>query len=370
VRRPECAAALALLVLPARATARPPEVLSPAYQAVVRRYASGDREGAVAELAAWPDSRVEREVPILNRDWQRSGGDALDPDAWARIPVRAALMLHTDCARRARREGKPSRLHDTAAWSIARALKRDPAHRAFARLWYEVYAALAQAEYGWGEALDWAERGLGDFPDSAALLLVRGSIEEMQALQASLAAPPPAREDLADPGTRRLRSELLQRREVRGLLEKARDTLRAALAADPSLSDAHLRLGRVAWKLGETAEARSALEAALARGTVGGTAFLAHLFLGRVHEDGGRLDEAGRSYEAALALDETAQSARVALSHVRLRGGDAASARVQVETAVSFSRLRRNQDPFWLYPLGPAAGVEDRLEALRREASS
>jgi hypothetical protein len=370
VRSPAGWATLALLALPCPSTAQPAEVLSPAYQAVVRRYASGDREGAVAQLVAWPEERVRREVPILNRDWQRSGGRALSTEAWQLVPVRAALMLHTDCARREPRGGRPPRLHEIAAWSIARTLKGHAAHRAFARRWYEAFAELAQAEYRWGEALDWAERGLEDFPDSAELLLVRGSIEEMQALQASLAAPPSARDALADPGTQRLRSELVQRGEVRGRLEKARDTLRAALAADASLPEAYLRLGRVAWKLGETAEARSALETALARSAGGRTGFLARLFLGRLHEDAGRLDEATRSYAAALAIEETAQSARVALSHVRLRGGDVASARGQMETAVSFSGLRRNQDPFWLYPLGPAAGVEDRLEALRREASS
>lgn len=361
----------ALLAASSVASAQPSEVLSPIYEAVVRRYASGDREGAVAELGAWPDSRVRREVPILNHDWQRSSfSGAMSLSLWRNIPVRAALMLHTDCAVRARADGKPPRLHETAAWSIVRTLKEHPAHRAFSRRWYEAFAELAQADYRWGNALDWAERGLEDFPGSAELLLVTGSIEEMQAVQAVQAAPPLSPQAFLDPGTRRGVSELLQRREVQRHLETARRALRAAVAADRSLAEAHLRLGRVAWRLGEAAEARAALQAALAHSSQGRTAFLAHLFLGRVDEDSGRLHEAAASYEASVALDPRCQSARLALSHVRLRLGDAAAARLGVEDTLKSAGQRPERDPLWLYPWGPAVGVDDRLEALRREAST
>jgi hypothetical protein len=53
-----------------------------------------------------------------------------------------------------------------------------------------------------------------------------------------------------------------------------------------------------------------------------------------------------------------------------LRLGGPVAARGEVETAVAFAGLRTGPDPFWLYPWGPAVGVEERLEALRREASS
>jgi tetratricopeptide (TPR) repeat protein len=361
-----------LLALSSVASTQPSEILSPIYQAVVRRYASGDREGAVAELGAWPDSRIRREVPILNRDWQRSllVGEAMSPDVWREIPVRAALMLHTDCAQRARGEGRPPKLHEAAAWSIARTLEELPAHRTFARRWYEAYAELAQAEYRWGEALDWAERGLEDFPGSAELLLVTGSIEEMQAVQAAQAAPPSAQQAFLDPQTGRGVSELLQRRQVREHLDQARRALRTAVGADPSLAEAHLRLGRVAWRLGEAAEARAALQAALARSAGGRTAFLAHLFVGRVEEDAGRLHEAAASYEAAVAIFPRCQSARLARSHVRRRLGDAAAARLDVEDALKFAGQGEERDPLWLYPWGPAVGIDDRLEALRQEAST
>jgi tetratricopeptide (TPR) repeat protein len=369
--RVSCRLSTVLLALSSLASAQPSEVFSP-YPIVVRRYASGDREGAVVEMSGWADSRIRQEFPVLDRDGRKTLplGDALRPEAWREMPVTAALMLHTDCALRARREGRPPRIHETAARSIAHMLKDDPAHRVFARRWYEALAEVAQAEYRLVDALEWAARGLEDFPDSGELLLVVGSIEEFLAAQAARSAPPPSPEVVTDTNVRRDRSELRRRVAVREHLEKARRAFRAALTADPHLPAAHLRLGRVAWNLGETAEARAELRAALAGSTGGATAFLARLFLGRVDEDAGHLDEAASSYEAALAIDARGQSARLALSEVRLRQGDEAAARREVEETLRPAGGRLRPDPFWLYPQGPSLGVEERLDVLRREASS
>jgi tetratricopeptide (TPR) repeat protein len=363
---------LVLLLVSFPAAAQQSGVFTPAYDAVVLRYQAGDQLAAVAEIAGWPASRLREEMTALNA-LREKARRALDPKAlilWHQVPVRAALMLHSDCAQRARIDKMSPDLHEWVAAEIARMLRDDSAQRAFARRWYGVMAGLASRENRWPDALVWAERGLQDFPDSAELLVALGAIEEVHALQASRGAPPPARERLADAATRRDRSALLQRREVRGHLEKARQALVAAVAADPSLTEAHLRLGRLGWRLGEEAEARSALEAVLARDHTQGEAFLAHLFLGRLHEDAGRLEEAARSYEAALGLEVNSQSARLALSHVRLRRGDAPTARAEAQRALRPAGARLRPDPFWLYPWGPSVGVEDRLEALRREARS
>jgi tetratricopeptide (TPR) repeat protein len=321
-------------------------------------------------MAGWPEGRLRSEMTALGA-LREKARKALDPSAlilWHRVPVKAALMLHTDCALQARLEKQSPELHESVAAEIAGMLRDDGAQRAFARRWYHAMAGLASGENRWSDALEWAERGLRDFPDSAELLVATGAIEEVHALLASRAALPPAQERLADRSVRRGRSELLRRRQVQGHLERARQALRAAIAADSSLSEAHLRLGRLAWRLGEEAAARSAFEAVLTRNHTQGEAFLAHLFLGRVHEDAGRLDEAARSYEAALTLESNSQSARLALSHVRLRGGDAATARAEAQRALRPAGARLRPDPFWLYPWGPSVGVEERLEALRREA--
>ena len=342
--RARVAVGLVVLLAPAGLAAQS-GVLSPAYESVVRRYAAGDRKGAVANLADWPEGRLRDEFTALRALVQASlacPGGCGAANVWQRIPIEAALMLHSDAAQEVRGEGRLPRLHESAAVEIARLMKQDPSRRTFARRWYEAMAGLAQGENRWGEALEWAERGLEDYPDSAGMHLVLGSIEET----------------------------LGARLGFRAHLETAERALRSAVAADPSLGEARLRLGRVCWRLGETTEARSFLQDVLDRKPERETALLAHLFLGRLDEDAGRLDEATQAYEAALALDPSAQAARIALSHVRLRRGDTASARAEAETALGFSGYRLRQDPFWLYPWGPSVEVEERLEALRQEASS
>jgi tetratricopeptide (TPR) repeat protein len=334
---------------------------------VLRLYVTGEREKAVSELAGWPEEQVREQVRILGLLGREARACRVCEAARVlrRTPLKAALMLHSDCAERVRRDGQASRLHESAAVEIARLLKDEPAGRSFARRWYEAMAGLAQGENRWNEALEWAERGLRDFPVSAEMLLVLGSIEETVGAQAPFLD---TSEALFDPDPSR--SERHQRHEVREHLEKARRALRSAVAADPALLEARLRLGRVAWRLGETAEARSALEEVLSRSKDASTAFLAHLFLGRIDEDAGRLEDAARSYGAALALVATAQSARLALSHVRLRSGDTPGARAEVEKSIGAAGRRPQPDPLWLYPWGPTVGLEDRLDALRRESES
>ena len=329
-------------------------------------------------MSGWPGSRVREEMRALNalRQEAQACAECTAKGLWQRFPLRTALMLHSDSAQRARRDGKPPRLQESAASSIARILKNDPSHRSFARRWYGAMAGLAQSENRWGEALDWVKQGLKDFPDAADLLLLLGSIDETRAALA------PGGSDDAAPGTiaaelsrlevegREARARRREAREEGGRLKEARSALRSALGADPSLSEARLRLGRVAWRLGDTAEARSQLETVLAGTPEAATAFLAHLFLGRLDEDAGRLDEAAQAYEKALEMDPRCQSARLALSHVRFRQGDARAARAEVEAALAAAGRRLRPDAFWLYPWGPSAGVEQRLEALRREASA
>jgi tetratricopeptide (TPR) repeat protein len=357
-----------LLALCLGASAQPSDVLSPEYEAAIQAYLAGDRGGAVAMMVTWPEGRLRGEMRALAAARERARG-ALDPAdiaRWHRLPARGALMLHTDCALETRRVAASPGFHEEVAAEIARMLRDDAAHRAFARRWYGVMAGLAARENRWRDGLEWAERGRRDFPDSGEVLVAVASIQETSAV---LDASAPE-EAFLDPSARTASAARLRAREVRRQLESACRALRSALAADPSLAEARLRLGRVAWRLGQAAEARSALEELLSRQHAPAQAFLAHLFLGRVHEDAGRLDDAARSYAAALGLESHAQSARLALSHVRLRQGDAAMARAEAERALRAAGARRRSDPFWLYPLGPAAGVLDRLEALRREASS
>ena len=174
-------------------------------------------------------------------------------------------------------------------------MKDDPSHRAFARRWYEAMAGLAAGREPLGRGARLGGTGPARLPrlgrDAPRPRLDRGD-----AGRARQGAPGRSRrnESLVDPNARRSPGQPAPPREVREHLENAHRALRAAVAVDPSLAEARLRLGRVAWRLGETAEARSALEEVLARKPDAATAFLAHLFLGRLDEDAGRLADAAR----------------------------------------------------------------------------
>lgn len=376
------AAALGLLVLQAAGAAG--QELPPAYAALARRYASGDRSGAVAELAAWPEWRVKalgRDLNLRAALAERPGPGqrCLLPDC-AAFPARAALLLHTDAAARRRAGGASARLHDVAAIELARFLAAagvaDPAAaearagRAFVERWYVAVTLDAQQDTRWSDALDWAERGLKPFPESPDLLLALASLEEVLAFQA--VAPPG--DGLHPPPLDRIEREAGEERgrasERRRHLARARQALDAALRAGPRRDDVRVRLGRVAWKLGDAAASRAVLEpVAERRDAEPSLAYLARLFLGRLLEDEGRLEEAARSYEAAIATRVRSQAAGLALSHVRLRLGDSASARLQLEGAIRAAGYQAGADPFWLYPWGAAPEANARLEALRREAS-
>ena len=342
----------------------------PAYEALLRQYAAGDREAATTEIASWPERRLRDAVRAASSLAASAAlcprGDCVAALQWSRFPVAAALMLHTDASIRLRAAGASPKLHESAAAEFAKLAHADPARRTFVRNWYAAMALRAQAEVRWSDALDWAERGLKTDPDAVDLLLVVASVEEVLASQTS--SPPTV--NIFDAGARRLRTAIALGRDKRTHLERAREAVRVAVGEATDRDDAGVRLGRIAWKLGDMAEARASLERVLARGVAGPASYLAHLFLGRVYEDEDRLEDAARSYEAASAVETRNQTARLALSHLRLLQGDATRARQELESAIRPAGFRRPKDPFWLYPWGASDEAEARLEALRRESTS
>ncbi len=352
------------LALHAWAETEASPVLPPAYLAAVKTYASGDRDGATAELAAWPEPRLRNLVRTVGSLAAEAAFcrqiDCPVAVHWSRFPVTAALMLHTDASLRA--SGNSVKLHEAAAYEYARLAHANPELRELAREWYTTMALRAQWNASWNEALAWAARGLEVDPNAPDLLLVVASVQEALASQES--SPPTM--DIFEVGSRNLRTSTALARGRREYLERARTAARSAVAAAPSRDDAGVRLGRIAWKLGDRTEARAALQAVVSRGAVGDAGYLAHLFLGRVDEDEGRYEDAVQSYAAAVSIGTKAQTARLALSHARLRMGDTTEARQELDSAIRLAGSRRPTDPFWVYPWGASAEAQARLDALRR----
>jgi tetratricopeptide (TPR) repeat protein len=152
----------------------------------------------------------------------------------------------------------------------------------------------------------------------------------------------------------------------RDLREDARRTFEAALAAEPELHEAWLRLGRVQLRLGKLEAARGCFEAVLQKGAEDRLSYLAHLFLGRIHEDEGRIAEAEKQYSAALLLKPGSQPAAVALSHARQLLGDADGARDVLQRFLVYAHRRAELDPYIDYLMAYTATGQRLLEQLRQ----
>lgn len=154
--------------------------------------------------------------------------------------------------------------------------------------------------------------------------------------------------------------------------ELARFNLQQAIGVDPTLVEAHLRLGRVFGLEGRLDEAAEQLSWVLERDHDRQRLFVAHLLLGRVREGQGRSAEAALRYRAAQALVSDAQSAAVALSHSRFLAGDVAGARDSLVARIAGER-RAGFDPWLLYnvgtPLQAYEGAMKELHALIRASA-
>ena len=146
---------------------------------------------------------------------------------------------------------------------------------------------------------------------------------------------------------------------------RAESLLRKALAADPELVEASLRLGRVLTQLQRHDEALPHLRKAIASATDPAMTYYAHLFMGDATQALGQLDEARRQYENAIAIFPDSQAARLALGFVLRSLGDRAAARAAIDPALAPSPRSPDDDPWWDYYDGDAGQVERLLAELR-----
>jgi tetratricopeptide (TPR) repeat protein len=346
-------------------------VKPPSYGSLVEHYARGERAEAVAGLGFLTYNDAIQGYGELKAAAEQASriADAAELER-RRGLLRAAAMLHWDrddadrppsagteqpraCA------GRQAEL----AGRYAALLARWPETHDFSRRFFLAASHSGQWDFCLDAALRFARDGLKLMPRDPMLLLAAGSVLEQRATLAQITQ----RDGMASlrPAEREFRQgALLARQES---FKEARREFEEAVAADPALVLARVRLGRVLWRLGESEPARRELEQAIADRPQPAVLLLAHLFLGQVHEDGGRLEPAIDEYRRALALDPTAQAAGVALSHALRLAGDAEGSRRVLTGALGHAGRRSHADVFWNYFTAHAVGFEGELDALRRE---
>lgn len=358
-------AAVALTTAPAVAQS----VFSRAdYVDLVRRYARGERAQAIAGLGAWSERDLARQLAGLEQEARAAERCPTCPNRLDEIPLEAAVMLFwdRDRAEQPSLEGVeqlrrcPGPLASLGG-RLARLMSFRRPTAEFARRFYRMVVISSQWDACFETAERWAGMGIELFPRDAELLLARGSVREESATLG--AAPPP----LSQASEANAVSGSLAASDRKQGLAKARRDLEDALAIDPGLALARVRLGRVLWRLGEPELARQQLETALSSVRQVDHVYLAHLFLGRIQQDAGRLEDAVSEYRLAAALHPSALSAGIALSNALAVAGDAEGARLALRQGLRNAGRRLERDPHWDYLVVNAADLETLLEDLHRE---
>jgi len=155
-----------------------------------------------------------------------------------------------------------------------------------------------------------------------------------------------------------------QRLRVQEAREHAERLYRRVLQLDAGWDEARLRLGRVLFDEGRSAEAADHLERVLAQSSEPRQRCLAALFLGALREREGRIDAAVELYSKAVTADPRSQTARVALSAALALTAQSAPARDAIGPLASRRVADRGYtDPWSAYVLGKAD--KDRLSQLR-----
>jgi tetratricopeptide (TPR) repeat protein len=343
-------------------------VVSPEYEHALRLYARGDRMPALAALSVMRSADVDEQVQALQRAARQGVRCPTCPDPLADLPLKAAVMLHVDLDE----AGRPPAVgteqpracpadHARRAGQIAALLAlRDP-EGDFSKRFFLAMAQRCQWDFCLEAALLWGRDGLERFPRDASLLLTVGAILEQQA---TLLEFVDRRGSLIARTTSARVGAAQQRRER---FREAEKFFTEAVASDPGLVEARVRLGHVYWRLDQGQDAQRTLEDALERGGASHLLYLAHLFLGQVHGAAGRARHATAEFRKALELSPESQAAAVALSESLLANGDGDGARQVLEAALAHSGRRTERDAHWDYLASNAAPAPSIFEELRRE---
>jgi len=151
---------------------------------------------------------------------------------------------------------------------------------------------------------------------------------------------------------------------ILGTFRVAEWRYRQALASDPALVEARIRLGRVLTKLDRPEDAVRELEAA-ARGTSDPVdTYLAHLLAGRAEESRGGLSAAVEHYREATTALPAAEAGWVALAHALDRAGERGRATTAVARVLA-ADTEPEIDPYRAYHFGPRVGAAAALAALK-----
>jgi hypothetical protein len=301
---------------------------SAAYSHVLDLYRAGHIAAALATLTKLTDDEVQSGQKVTLKTWERAAHADFERGA---APLRVAAMVHTEAAFALNGiNGDGAAGHFLTARTyvekVASAARTDP----FSRDWWLLVIAFFQGQLELSQAASFADRARALVGDSPQLFLAIGITEEMGWT---------------------FGHDTDRKYAFGGDLGDAESAYRSALAGQPDLVEARVRLGRVLTLRGRVDESLRVLS------TIGAaedpeSRYLARLFEGDALERRGNVSEAERRYLAAFAAVPSAQSARVALAHVRYLNGARADAAAAVRATAADGTGAETADPWFWYTRG------------------
>jgi tetratricopeptide (TPR) repeat protein len=376
------AVVLIALVAPKPAAAQPPRIRAP-YLDIVWNYRDANYQQSIDEIAAWPVDTLREQAfkdfdaGVITAVGAKSLIKATDGQRLAMVKVwetltPVAALLHVETGYQFLQKGQQkagvqhlqlARLFvDWTRWRfILDYLPSEDEKLAYKRLRRDIYLAIAWIlqsaveEDALKEHLDLARKNLAD---EAEIWLASGSAED-------LFAEPTMVKRLKQTNTRVPRDTWNQTTRER-LLGKAEEYYREAIARDPALAEAHVRLGRVLQQRGKLDDARAALEAARRLESPSEVGYLATLFLAGVTEEANKPPAPAFDLYAELVERwPECQSGHLGLSRAHSARGNGQAALDALKPLWKEPERRACFDAWWVYQSGQAWRLKAMLEALR-----
>lgn len=389
------AAAIALAVIAAVAPAGGAGQIAPAtlemraaeWRAAALAHTSGQFDQVAAGVARWPSDLTRLVVDHAIRRARAaaaSGGNqpVAGPEYDATVLVKA-LVLHTDIAIAERVSGtgaaaasggwtlldaRPiASVRLSSHWGFARllaiALTKDPASASIGRTWFRAVGALYQQWADLGQLREHLTAAAEHVPEDPVLLLCEGALHQAYADPRVQSYLTPLRN--GQPGSRDGAFRTPSIGDAGTELGIAERVLRRALANDPSLAEARVRLAHVLSARGKAAEAAALARQTLAAPLPSFVEYYGAMVLGRAEAQLGHPAEARVAFERAAARYPHSQAARVALSRLDLAAGHAAEAVEALVRMLGSGTPERIEDPWpWYFRLHQP-DAQSYLDALR-----